>query len=137
MSLDAFRARVQEYRRALGLSQKQIARELGLNATVLRHKLHETDGMRMNQIEVKAIINVLANWKAISRRSEAIELLDLMNLLPSAFSEAEWAKPPLNTLQADMATDNPGPMQPAPGQQAMVREVLIAPVTPLIGREAL
>ena len=137
MSLDAFRARVQEYRRALGLSQKQIARELGLNPTVLSHKLHETDGMRLTQIEVKAIINVLANWKAISRRSEAVELLDLMNLLPSAFSEAEWAKPPLSTLQADMPVDNSAPVQPAPAAQTTVREVLISPVTPLIGREAL
>ena len=100
MSLDEFRAKVQEYRRVIGVSQQQIARELGLNPTVLSHKLHETDGMRLTHAEVKAIVMLLAAQQAFTRRSDVAQLLGLVNLKSNAFDNSEWASPrstPLKT----------------------------------------
>lgn len=136
MSLDEFRAKLGQYRRALGVTQKQLAHELGLNPTVLSHKLNETDDMRLTYLEAKAIVKLLARWQAISRRSQAVELLGLMNLKPNAFTDAEWASPPLSSLEADTS-----PVQ-ASAPAALVAtpsppDTLPTPVTPLIGREAL
>lgn len=121
MSVNAFRAKVQAYRRALGVTQKQLAHELALNATVLSHKLNESDGMRLTHAEIKGIVGLLARWGAISRRSEALELLALMNVKP--FTEAEWNAPPLNGLMSDAAST---PVARLP-----------VPLTALIGRDAL
>ena len=133
MSLDEFRARVQAYRRAIGITQQQIARELGLNPTVLSHKLHATDGMRLTHQEVKAIVRLLAARQAIIRCSQVVDLLDLMDLKPSLFDEGEWASPPLNALEPDAR------VTPAPPSFSVLTTTaaLPSPLTPLIGREAL
>ena len=117
---------MQEYRRVIGVSQQQIARELGLNPTVLSHKLHETDGMRLTHAEVKAIVMLLAAQQAFTRRSDVAQLLGLVNLKSNAFDDSEWASPPLNTLENDDAAPPSAPELSLP-----------APVTPLIGRAAL
>lgn len=130
MGLDEFRAQVQGYRRALGFTQKQLAHELGLSPTVLSHKLHATDGLRLTQTEVKAIIKLLARWGAIFTRAEAVALLDLMSLKAGVFTEAEWVAPPLSQLEGEKpvvaASSTPAP--------AVDRTSLPAALTPLIGR---
>ncbi|MBX3085307.1 MAG: tetratricopeptide repeat protein [Anaerolineae bacterium] len=95
-----FRTKIQEYRRAAGIPQKQLARELGLNPTVLSHKLNNSDDMRLTHQEVKRIVLLLAQWQAIGSRAEAEQLLQLMQLKPTAFTEQEWQSPPLVALDA-------------------------------------
>ncbi len=101
MSLDKFREKVQIYRRAAGLSQKEIAREMGLNPHVLSHKLNASDGMCLNHPEVKKIIKLLAHWQAIISRREVFDMLHLMRMTPHAFSTDEWKSPPLSQLDAE------------------------------------
>ncbi|MBK9747558.1 MAG: tetratricopeptide repeat protein [Chloroflexi bacterium] len=133
MGLDEFRAQVQSYRRALGFTQKQLAHELGMSPSVLSHKLHATDGLRLTQIEVKAIIKLLARWQAISTRADAVELLDLMGLKAGVFTDAEWAASPLRQLEVETVA---APVLPVPPPVAP-RAALPTTLTPLIGREAL
>jgi hypothetical protein len=101
MSLDEFREKLQSYRRAAGQSQKQIAREIGLNPHVLSHKLNATDGMCLNHPEVKKIIKVLVQWQAVISREEVFYLLRLMKMTPKAFTMDEWQLPPLRDLESD------------------------------------
>ena len=83
------------------LSSRSRANWVSFNPTVLSHKLHATDGMRLTHQEVKAIVRLLAARQAIIRCSQVVDLLDLMDLKPSLFDEGEWASPPLNALEPD------------------------------------
>jgi predicted ATPase/tetratricopeptide (TPR) repeat protein len=131
MSLDEFRAKVQAYRRAAGITQKQIAHALGLNPTVLSHKMHETDGMRLTPVEVKAIVKLLAGWQAISHQAEAVELLGMMRLKATAFSDFEWNSKPLHQLEKVTSPSS------LPHAQDTSGVGLPTFPTPLIGREEL
>src|SRR5947209_2966934 len=46
--------------------------------------------------DVRAIVKTLADWKAITTRAQAIELLDLMSC--PHFSRSEWEAEPLSQL---------------------------------------
>jgi predicted ATPase len=100
MDLVTFRDKVREYCRLVGRLQKTLAQELGLNYSVLSNKLNGTSQARLTQPEVKQIIKVLAEWEAITRQDQAVELLELMDLKYSSFQPQEWAAPPLNKLEA-------------------------------------
>lgn len=101
MNLDVFREKVSQHRRAAGRSQKELAQALGLHPNVLSHKLHGSDGAYLTHPEVKNIIKTLSSWEAISRRKEAVELLEEMGLKGDSFSPDEWNSPPLNRLEYD------------------------------------
>jgi predicted ATPase/transcriptional regulator with XRE-family HTH domain len=135
MPRDAFRAKTQQYLRAAGLTQKQLARELGLNATVLSHKLNETDQMRLTHPEIKGIVRLLAQWQAITTRGEAEDLLRLAELRPTIFTDEEWAVYPLGTLEA-MTTDSFGQSTSSGTVAALPQHNLPAPTTQLFGRDA-
>jgi predicted ATPase/Tfp pilus assembly protein PilF/transcriptional regulator with XRE-family HTH domain len=134
MPRDAFRAKTQQYLRAAGLTQKQLARELGLNATVLSHKLNETDQMRLTHPEIKGIVRLLAQWQAITTRGEAEDLLRLAELRPTIFTDEEWAVYPLGTLEA-MTADSFGQSTSSGTVPSLPQHNLPAPTTQLFGRD--
>jgi predicted ATPase/transcriptional regulator with XRE-family HTH domain len=103
MNLNAFRKALWSYRTASGHSQEQLARAIGIHPKVLSRKLHGDSDSYLTHPEVKDIIKRLAEWQGITRRDEACHLLELAGLGQSAFSEEEWQKPPLSTLEAPRA----------------------------------
>ncbi|NWF67957.1 MAG: tetratricopeptide repeat protein [Chloroflexi bacterium] len=135
MPRDEFRAKTQQYLRAAGLTQKQLARELVLNATVLSHKLNETDQMRLTHPEIKGIVRLLAQWQAITTRGEAEDLLRLAELRPNIFTDEEWAVYPLGILEV-MTADSSGQSTSSSTAATLSKHNLPAPTTQLFGRDA-
>jgi predicted ATPase/transcriptional regulator with XRE-family HTH domain len=101
MNLELFRKRLRQHCQPTGYTQKELARELGVHSTSLSHKLNGNGKTYLTHPEIKQIIKLLAQWGAISRRSEAYELLELVDLKPSFFSPAEWKTAPLDELDDD------------------------------------
>jgi predicted ATPase/tetratricopeptide (TPR) repeat protein len=100
MHLNAFRKALWSYRTASGHTQVQLADAISLNPKVLSRKLHGYNDSYLSHVEVKDIIKKLAEWQGITTRDEVYHLLELAGLGPATFSEEEWRKPPLNTLEA-------------------------------------
>jgi WD40 repeat protein/transcriptional regulator with XRE-family HTH domain len=98
MALEEFRAKLKDYLRQAGYSQKQLAYVLGMHPAQLSNKLNEHNYANLTLNEVKQVIKVLAEWQALNTTQEALELLALMRLNPHSFSQTEWASPPLNLL---------------------------------------
>jgi hypothetical protein len=61
--------------------------------------LHGLEQARLTHAEVKQLIQTLAAWDAITTQDEANDLLALMGLKPTSFSEQEWKTSPLNRLE--------------------------------------
>jgi|GEM_PF-3210247 len=102
-----FREKVQAYRRPTGHSQQELADILGIQRQVLARKLSEKSPAYFTHPEIKQIVKTLADWEAISLRSEALELLYLMDLASTAFTLEEWERPPLAKLEKDLARSAP------------------------------
>jgi predicted ATPase len=102
MDINQFREKIQSLRRPTGHSQQELAEALGIQRQVLARKLSEKNPAHFTHHEVKQIVKTLAEWDAITGRSQAHELLALMNLPPSIFSSAEWDRPPLSKLDKDI-----------------------------------
>jgi hypothetical protein len=147
--LHGFREAVREHRRAVGRTQQQLARSIGLHPDVLSHKLHGRDNAVLTAPDVIGIATTLASWGALVTRVDVYALLDLMEVPPHAIPAPAWSVPPLAALRADGegATARqaaPGrayaPVPAPPDQSAGPRlrvapRPLPAPATPLIGRE--
>src|SRR5215469_14092051 len=112
MDVRAFSGRVQEYLRASGYSQKNLAYELGLNSKVLSRKLHGSENAYLTQMEVKCIIITLVRWRVITTQDEVLQLLELAQMQPGSISTGEWQSPPLDQLAAK-------PVQPIPGRDSI------------------
>ena len=146
--LAAFSAAVREHRRAVGHTQQQLARAIGLHPNVLSHKLNGHDGAVLTTPEVIGIVTTLASWGAIVTRAEAQALLESMAVPPQALPPGAWAAPPLAQLTAqaagparpppgpDASEGGPGLAQATPGAGRLCLAPLPAPGTPLIGRSA-
>ncbi len=134
MSLVEFRDKVQQYRRTAGITQKVMAHELGLNASVLSHKMHGADGMVLAHTEVKRIVLLLAKFHAITTCEEATDLLAFMKLRPSVFTEEEWASEPLSELENEPTN---GAAAHSSVSAESVHHNLPASTTTLLGRAAL
>jgi WD40 repeat protein len=89
---------LKEYLRQGGYSQKQLAYQLSLHPTLLSNKLNEHNYSNLAYPEVKQIVKILAKWKVLTTRQEALALLSEMGLGSSSFSPSEWATSPLNLL---------------------------------------
>ncbi len=133
-----FREKVQAYRRPTGHSQQELADTLCIQRQVLARKLSDKSSAYFTHSEIKQIIKTLADWEAINRRSEALELLSLMDLPPTAFSMEEWEQPPLAKLEKDSAKAT----QPLPSLARLattrvnpLRHNLPSHLTGLVGRE--
>jgi predicted ATPase len=152
--LREFREAVRAHRRAVGRTQQQLARSIGLHPDVLSHKLHGRDNAVLTTPDVIGIATTLAGWGALVSRADVYALLGLMDVPPHAIPVAAWSGPPLAALrsEADGARARqaaPGPAAPGPaparlpgpaGEPAVQRlrvtpAPLPAPATPLIGRE--
>lgn len=138
LSLTRFREKITAARRRAGYLQKDLASALGLDSHMLSHKLHGSDGALLSHQEVKQIIRTLAAWDAITTRSEAIELLTLMQLRSDSFSAEDWDCFPLDRLEAP-PNNHVVPKviaELSPTSWAdRARPQLPEPLTPLIGRE--
>jgi predicted ATPase len=147
--LRGFRETVREHRRAVGRTQQQLARSIGLHPDVLSHKLHGRDNAVLTTPDVIGIATTLADWGALVTRADVYALLDLMEVPPHAIPAAAWSAPPLAVLRADdgdrarqAAPDPVVPVQaPVPSGEPAVQRLRVtpaplpAPATPLIGRE--
>jgi predicted ATPase len=145
--VSGFAAKVQSSLRLTGFTQTDLAQALGLSRSAFNHKLHETDHSRLLHPEVKQLVRTLADWQAITQRSEAIELLRLAGLHESIFSDDEWRVAPLSSLEPDVAEDAlpiPGFLSSALAGTPTTRPLLPArraprplptPLTPLVGRQ--
>lgn len=99
MGLATFSENVKGYLKAAGYSQKMLANALGLDPSLLNHKLNGTGRTILTHPEVKEIIKQLATYEAITRQSEAMELLALVDC-PN-FSQEAWKTTPLNKLELE------------------------------------
>jgi predicted ATPase len=148
--LRQFREAVREHRRAVGRTQQQLARSIGLHPDVLSHKLHGRDNAVLTAPDVIGIATTLAGWGALVTRADMHALLDLMEVPPHAIPAAAWSVPPLAALRADGESAavgraaavhtvhaRPGapPAEPAIPRLRVAPTPLPAPATPLIGRE--
>jgi predicted ATPase/class 3 adenylate cyclase len=103
MSQVSFGEKVKEYLKLAGYSQKILASTLGLDRTVLSHKLNATGRTVLTHPEIKQIIRTLAELGAITTQAEALELLAEVNC-PN-FTPEEWQARPLKELE--IATPSP------------------------------
>jgi predicted ATPase len=117
--LHGFREAVREHRRAVGRTQQQLARSVGLHPDVLSHKLNGRDRAVLTTPEVIGIAVTLAGWGALVSRADLYQLLDLMEVPRHAIPAAAWSAPPL----ADLRADQPGVSgsQAGPGPAARAR----------------
>src|SRR6478609_5807606 len=97
MSKQNFAELVKSYLKAAGYSQKILANELGVNSSVLSHKLNGTGRFILTYPEVKQIVQTLAKLEAITNRDEAHDLLQAANC--PGFSSEEWKNNPLKNLE--------------------------------------
>ena len=99
-NLREFREKVRERRRAVGRTQQQLARSIGLHPDVLSHKLNGRDHALLTTPDVIGIAVTLAGWGALLSRADVYELLDLMEVPRHAVPAASWSAPPLADLPA-------------------------------------
>jgi predicted ATPase len=99
MSLVGFSTKVKAYLKAAGYSQKILANAMGLDPSLLNHKLNSTGRTVLTHPEVREIIKQLASLEAITRQEEALELLALADC-PN-FSQEAWKAAPLSKLEID------------------------------------
>jgi predicted ATPase/tetratricopeptide (TPR) repeat protein len=117
MKIDDFKGKIQKYCQWAGFSQKNLAGAVGLNPQVLSRKLNGIRHSNLTQLEVKQIIKTLAGWQAITRRDQAVELLELVDLSATIFTREEWQTPPLNGLTLRDMRARPGQEDlPDPGK---------------------
>src|SRR5947199_8145305 len=133
MNTGTFGNSVQEYVRASGYSQKELADAVGLHPKVLSRKLKNSGNAHFTYLDVQRIITTLARWHVISTQDEAIHLLELAQMRSNYFSAEEWQQPPLNQLVAK----RPQSISSNGSRTSthIIRHNLPAPTTRLIGRE--
>lgn len=99
MSKTVFSERVKNYLKNAGYSQKVLAREIGIDTSVLTHKLNGTGRTILTQPEIREIIKALAKLEAITCQNDALGLLAEADC--PQFGVEEWKNFPLNKLSLD------------------------------------
>jgi non-specific serine/threonine protein kinase len=97
--LRAFRAAVWQHRRAVGRTQQQLARSIGLHPDVLSHKINGSDNAVLTMSDAIGIATTLVSWGAVTTRADLKALLDLVEVPPQAIPAARWSVPPLAALR--------------------------------------
>jgi predicted ATPase/transcriptional regulator with XRE-family HTH domain len=140
MIVEVFGKRIQTYLRSSGYSQKELAAAIGIHHKVLSRKLHGAASSYFSYREIHDLIIALANWQAISRREDLLNLFAEAGIDTSAiFRAAEWLEPPLNTLNQQLSspvpTDAPAPQHniPAPLGQLIGRSWAVTRLMRLLG----
>jgi predicted ATPase len=134
-NLDLFRDKFTSARRQTGHLQKEVADFLGIDPQVLSRKLHGAKQSSLTHIEIKKIIQIMAQWDAITTQAEAIELLTLMGLRAESFSPHEWEADPLNRLEVSSLLMSPPKPAPVPIVSSSSHTPLPTPSASIIGRE--
>ena len=129
--LRGFREAVREHRRAVGRTQQQLARSIGLHPNVLSHKLHGHDKAVLTAPDVIGIATTLAGWGALVTRADVQALLDLMDVPPHAIAAAAWSAPPLAALRADPESAAARPRAPGPAARIPGAAPRYEPAAPL------
>ena len=138
MNIKQFRDSVKDYLRSADFTLKVLADNLGLHQQVLSRKLGGTGTAYLNHTEIKKIIQMLAEWKAISRWDQANELLNYLDCKATIFSDEEWESHPLNQLEKlAPVSQTPPPISTALTTYTTTFQLnnLPVPLTSLIGRE--
>ena len=133
MSLESFRDGVRGYWQSVDKSQADLADALAMGVTTLSRKLNGTDKAKFSSLEVKAIVKTLAEWGAISRRSEAVKLLELAGF--TEFSVREWEHFPLSELAIDNEQAGIEVLRSKTRPEESVAHNLPAHITSLVGRD--
>ncbi len=129
MELTKFREAIQEYNRFIGKSQKDLAVAVGLHPNVLSTKLNGSGNDRLTYPEIKRIIATLISWKAISARTEVLELLALVHLKETALTLDEWNNSPFNQLETSANGHN------LPQTDSLPRQVAANSVAKIVPKE--
>src|SRR3978361_68806 len=95
VDLAEFQKRLKHYCRTIEYKQHQLARDIGLSPTAFSNKLNGTRGAPLSRSEIKNIIIRLVQNHAVTPRPEVAELLGLMALTETTFSQTEWQSMPL------------------------------------------
>jgi predicted ATPase len=117
---------------ASGYSQNKLADKLGLHPKVLSRKIHKNGTAYLTHQEIRRIILILIEWRAISTQDEVLQLLELAEVEPTIFSANEWRTPPLGKMTGPLLPLR-SPRTPTAPLPAL-RHNLPAPTTDLIGR---
>ena len=135
--LDAFRAALRERLRAVGCTQQQLARAIGLHPHVLSHKLHERDTSVLYGPEVVSIVVTLAGWGGIGSKADAHALLALMALPPEAIPAEAWAAKPLVLLREGVLPEIPRDEVRPTAEAALTSDAALPLPSPTQGEGAL
>lgn len=130
--LSPFRAELRARRRAVGRTQQQLARAVGLHPDVLSHKLNGSDGAVLTVADAVGLVTVLAGWGTVASREEAEQLLILAGAARQTIAVQAWASPVLAALPAGEGVSAPSAPVPRP---RLAPAPPPAQATALIGRE--
>jgi predicted ATPase len=108
--LERFRQKLREYRLLVNRSQGDLAAYLNLDYSELSNRLNAHKNAHLSHDNVRTLVRALAEWGAITTRSQAEELLDLM-LCPH-FDPADWQARPLSKLTSFKASPSTPPIPP-------------------------
>jgi predicted ATPase len=109
--LERFRQKLREYRLLVNRSQGDLAAYLNLDYNELSNRLNAHKNAHLSHDNVRGLVRALAEWGAITTRSQAEELLDLM-LCPHFDPVDLQARPLLKLVVSPTlpSTPTPGPL---------------------------
>jgi hypothetical protein len=111
--LERFRLKLREYRLLVNRNQSDLASYINLDYNELSNRLNFHKNARLSHDNVRAIVRALAEWGAITTRSQAEELLNLM-LCPH-FDPVDLQAGPLSKLTTNPIPDLVSNLEQNPG----------------------
>src|SRR5437660_5668380 len=104
--LARFREAVEQYRKQVGRTEEELARELFISKGELNKRLHDYSHpqsrrtWRLKPEHIKKIVETLAQWGAITSQKQATILFDLTES-PFLKGEIDWQASPWKKLHPD------------------------------------
>ena len=132
--LAAFRQQVRAARRAVGRTQQQLARTIGMHPDVLSRKLNGAGESVLAAPEVLAIVGTLVDWSALTTTDDVDRLLETMTVPSRLVTSQPWYT---ELPGSPAARARPLPRPPADEIGTVLTPIpLPRPITPFIGRTA-
>src|SRR2546421_75730 len=116
--LAGFRDAVEHYRKLVGRTEEELARELYISKGELNKRLHDFHHpqskrtWRLKPEHVKKIVEALAKWGAITSQKQAMALFKQIEY-PSLLEEIDWQAAPWNRLHLDTSQTERQPSLPS------------------------
>ena len=131
--LAAFRRQVRDARRAVGRTQQQLARTIGMHPDVLSRKLNGAGESVLATPDVLAIVGTLVDWSALATTTDVDRLLETTTVPSRLVTRQPWY-----TALPSSPAARKGPLaRPAAEIATVLRPVVPPrPVTPFVGRAA-